>query len=98
MDDRVAFVTGGAGGIGRATCQAFHDAGYRCALTDLDRTLGAAAAEIDPSGESRRHACDVRRLRQWTPRWRPPSSASPRLARERRRRRRPALGGLSDES
>ena len=36
MDDRAAFVTGGAGGIGRATCQAFHDAGYRVALTDLD--------------------------------------------------------------
>src|SRR5262249_52311878 len=53
MDDRVAFVTGGAGGIGRATCQAFHDAGYRVALTDLAADApAAAAAEIDPAGES----------------------------------------------
>jgi NAD(P)-dependent dehydrogenase (short-subunit alcohol dehydrogenase family) len=61
MDDRVAFVTGGAGGIGRATCEAFHDADYRVVLTDLDSDASAAAAaEIDPSGE---HvvgiACDV---------------------------------------
>jgi NAD(P)-dependent dehydrogenase (short-subunit alcohol dehydrogenase family) len=61
MDDRAAFVTGGAGGIGRATCQAFHDAGYRVALTDLDEDLSAAAAaEIDPSGERVVGiACDV---------------------------------------
>jgi len=54
MDEsgRVALVTGGAGGIGRATCQAFFDAGYEVVLTDLDLdTAVAAAAEIDPSGE-----------------------------------------------
>jgi len=61
MDDRVAFVTGGAGGIGRATCQAFHEAGYRVALTDLDADASAAAAaELDPSGASVVGiACDV---------------------------------------
>jgi NAD(P)-dependent dehydrogenase (short-subunit alcohol dehydrogenase family) len=61
MDDRVAFVTGGAGGIGRATCQAFHDAGYRVALTDLDADASAgAAAEIDPDGQGVVGiACDV---------------------------------------
>ena len=61
MDDRAAFVTGGAGGIGRATCQAFHDAGYRVALTDLEAdAAAAAAAEIDPSGERVVGiACDV---------------------------------------
>ena len=61
MDDRAAFVTGGAGGIGRATCQAFLDAGYRVALTDLDADASAAAAaELDPSGESVVGiACDV---------------------------------------
>jgi NAD(P)-dependent dehydrogenase (short-subunit alcohol dehydrogenase family) len=61
MDDRVAFVTGGAGGIGRATCQAFSDAGYRVALTDLDADASAAAAvEIDSSGERVVGiACDV---------------------------------------
>lgn len=52
MDDRVAFVSGGAGGIGRATCQAFFDAGYRVSLTDLDADAAeAAAADIDPAGE-----------------------------------------------
>jgi len=54
MDEsgRVALVTGGAGGIGRATCQAFFDAGYEVVLTDLDLdTAVAAATEIDPSGE-----------------------------------------------
>ena len=61
MDDRVAFVTGGAGGIGRATCEAFFDAGYRVVLTDLDaEASAAAAAEIDPSGDRAIGiACDV---------------------------------------
>jgi len=50
-ESRVAFVTGGAGGIGRATCEAFFDAGYSVALTDLDGgTAAQAAAEIDASG------------------------------------------------
>jgi NAD(P)-dependent dehydrogenase (short-subunit alcohol dehydrogenase family) len=50
--ERVAIVTGGAGGIGRATCQAFFDAGYAVALTDLDaQSAAAVAAEIDKSGE-----------------------------------------------
>jgi NAD(P)-dependent dehydrogenase (short-subunit alcohol dehydrogenase family) len=48
----VALVTGGAGGIGRATCQEFFDEGYRVSLTDVDEDgAAAAAAEIDPSGE-----------------------------------------------
>lgn len=52
MSERVAYVTGGAGGIGRATCQAFFDAGYRVALTDLDgATSVATASDIDGSGE-----------------------------------------------
>lgn len=61
MEDRVAFVTGGAGGIGRATCEAFFDAGYRVVLTDLDaEASAAAAAEIDPSGDRAIGiACDV---------------------------------------
>ena len=58
---RVAFVTGGAGGIGRATCEAFLRDGYRVALTDLELDAAAsAAAEIDVSGASVIGlACDV---------------------------------------
>lgn len=58
---RVAFVTGGAGGIGRATCEAFLSDGYRVALTDLELDAAAsAAAEIDVSGASVIGlACDV---------------------------------------
>jgi NAD(P)-dependent dehydrogenase (short-subunit alcohol dehydrogenase family) len=49
---RVALVTGAAGGIGRATSQAFFDDGYAVAVTDVDEAgAKAAAAEIDPSGE-----------------------------------------------
>jgi NAD(P)-dependent dehydrogenase (short-subunit alcohol dehydrogenase family) len=60
-EDRVAFVTGGAGGIGRAAVEAFHEAGYRVVLTDLDAAASEAAArEIDPSGERVLGlACDV---------------------------------------
>ena len=60
-DERVAFVTGGAGGIGRSTCVAFRDAGYRVVLTDLDSEGSeAAAARIDPSGDAvAGFACDV---------------------------------------
>ncbi|HEX4036009.1 MAG TPA: SDR family NAD(P)-dependent oxidoreductase [Solirubrobacteraceae bacterium] len=48
----VALVTGGAGGIGFATCQAFFDAGYSVALTDLElATATAAALDLDPAGE-----------------------------------------------
>lgn len=51
-ENRVAFVTGGAGGIGRATCEAFQKAGYRVALTDLDAAAPQAVAhELDTSGE-----------------------------------------------
>jgi NAD(P)-dependent dehydrogenase (short-subunit alcohol dehydrogenase family) len=49
----VTLVTGGAGGIGRATCQAFFDQGYRVSLTDIDEDGAvAAAAAIDTSGDS----------------------------------------------
>lgn len=42
-DGKVAFVTGGANGLGRAAAQVFGEAGYAVALLDTDRTAGAQA-------------------------------------------------------
>ena len=48
---RVALVTGGASGIGRATCLLLARRGARVAVVDLDRAGGAAAkAAIEAEG------------------------------------------------
>lgn len=48
---KTILVTGGASGIGFATCRAFSDAGGRVVLTDVDSTRGdAAAAELRGAG------------------------------------------------
>ncbi len=61
MDRRkIALVTGGASGIGRATAQAFLRAGYATVLADRDETLGRQAeAEFAALGECLFIACDV---------------------------------------
>jgi 2-hydroxycyclohexanecarboxyl-CoA dehydrogenase len=51
LENRLALITGAASGIGRATAQAFAQAGARVILADIDEAGGAkAAAELRADG------------------------------------------------
>ena len=45
LRDNVALVTGGAGGLGSATCRALAEAGAEVVVADLDEAKGAALAD-----------------------------------------------------
>ena len=59
INDKLVFVTGGAHGIGRALCRAFHIEGARVAVADRDypaaqkiaEELGGLALQVDVSSE-----------------------------------------------
>ncbi len=53
VPSRVALVTGGARGIGAATCRAFFAAGYRVAVADVDSDAAERlAGELDAEGRA----------------------------------------------
>jgi len=58
---KVALVTGGGGGIGRAAALGFAERGAKVVLVDLDRTEGAASAELvrQRGGDARFVPADV---------------------------------------
>jgi NAD(P)-dependent dehydrogenase (short-subunit alcohol dehydrogenase family) len=58
FDGRVTVVTGGASGIGAATCRAFAAQGARVAVVDIDGD-GAAAVADGAGGGATAHAADV---------------------------------------
>jgi NAD(P)-dependent dehydrogenase (short-subunit alcohol dehydrogenase family) len=61
FDGKVALVTGGASGIGRATCLLFAGRGARVAVADIDRTGGAETVALirDRGGQAEFFEVDV---------------------------------------
>jgi len=57
LDGRVALVTGGGAGIGRATCQALAQAGAHVAVADIDQAAADRVAQEIGRGEA--HRLDV---------------------------------------
>jgi NAD(P)-dependent dehydrogenase (short-subunit alcohol dehydrogenase family) len=51
--DKVAVITGGASGIGRAMCERFAAEGAKVAVADLDQAAGSALAERSTACSSR---------------------------------------------
>jgi 3(or 17)beta-hydroxysteroid dehydrogenase len=61
LADKVALVTGGASGLGKAIAQRLQDEGARVVITDVDRAAGAATAASTGLTFLEQDVCDERR-------------------------------------
>lgn len=59
LDGKIAFVTGGAGGIGAASARAFAAEGAKVAVADLKNAEGTVKEIVDAGGEAYAIALDV---------------------------------------